>query len=259
MRDYLRRSVQATLHELFPQDDAETALAWWIATEGRPPVAVVGAGFTRNAVDRTTGKLVAPGLVPLWQEVLRHLGDDLRASPDGIDALSFAELHQEGLGSRRHLDALLRLLPDERLELGAAHKAPVVATWREAARERTLKLRKLTFEDVRGAERRRAFQSMSMRFSDAPYLVWRSFRDVEELHAHPIVQRDQLLPLLDHGLGDVAQEVKYRLAFDVDAFSEWSQQSIEDTVGDGRVAYDERTAAVVTVSWRTPGTLPGMT
>ncbi len=73
-----------------------------------------------------------------------------------------------------------------RTEMIEAEEHPAVATWREAARERTLKLRKLTFEDARGAERRRAFQSMSMRFSDAPYLVWRSFRDVEELHAHPL-------------------------------------------------------------------------
>jgi|CZKU01.1.fsa_nt_gi hypothetical protein len=74
MRAYLQRSIEKALRELFPADDAETALSWWIASEGRSPVVVVGAGFTRNARDRMTGRRVASVHVPLWADVLQRLG-----------------------------------------------------------------------------------------------------------------------------------------------------------------------------------------
>lgn len=123
MREYIRKAVRVRLLQLFPPADAETALSWWIAKEGRPPVVIVGAGFTRNAVDRATGKRIASSFVPLWWDILRRFGEDLRVDPFGIDALTIAELHEEGLGRRRHIDLLMEMLPDERLDPGDAHRA----------------------------------------------------------------------------------------------------------------------------------------
>jgi len=123
MRAYLQRSIEAALRKLFPADDAETALSWWIASEGRSPVVIVGAGFTRNARDRSTGHRVSSAHVPLWADVLRRFGEDLGSSLEGIDALTIAELHAEALGFRRHVDLLLEMLPDDRLAPGLAHEA----------------------------------------------------------------------------------------------------------------------------------------
>jgi hypothetical protein len=123
MRAYLQRSIEAALRQLFPADDAETALSWWIASEGRSPVVVVGAGFTRNAVDRVSGRRIAPAHVPLWGDVLRRFEADLGGPLEGVDALTIAELHAQALGPRRHVDLLLEMLPDDRLLSGPAHEA----------------------------------------------------------------------------------------------------------------------------------------
>jgi hypothetical protein len=123
MRAYLQRSIETALRQLFPADDAETALSWWIASEGRSPVVVVGAGFTRNARDRLTGRRISSAHVPLWADVLQRFEADLGGKLEGIDALTIAELHAEALGTRRHVDLLLEMLPDDRLDLGAAHEA----------------------------------------------------------------------------------------------------------------------------------------
>jgi hypothetical protein len=126
-----------------------------------------------------------------------------------------------------------------------AERHPKVVEWQEIAQERLLNLRKLTVEDLRKAALQRAFQGLSMRFTSVPHLAWRSLRDLEDLNAHPLHQRDYLLPLLDHGFGDVVEETGYRLTFDVDGFAEWSRNAIENGASDDRPTYDQRTEALV--------------
>lgn len=124
MKPYIRHGMAAQVHTLFPEADAETVLSWWIANEGRRPVIVVGAGFTRNAVYKTSSKQVESVDAPLWKDVSRAFAEDLRIQDAaGIDPLALAEMHRDGMGDRRFCDLLRDLLPDEKLAPGDAHRA----------------------------------------------------------------------------------------------------------------------------------------
>lgn len=121
---YIREILAHEVRKLFDGPDAETVLSWWIANEGRRPVVVVGAGFTRNAVQKGTSEPVKPENVPLWAELSKAFAEDLRiADTGGIDPLTLAELHRDGVGERRFFDLLRGLLRDDDLEPGAAHRA----------------------------------------------------------------------------------------------------------------------------------------
>ncbi|WP_437691866.1 SIR2 family protein [Sorangium sp. So ce176] len=124
MRAYIKEIVAKQVSKLFYEPDAETVLSWWIANEGRRPVVVVGAGFTRNAVVTATGMAVASEHVPLWADISRRFAEDLRIEDaSGIDALALAELHRDGLGDRRFYDLLRDMLKDDELSPGKAHEA----------------------------------------------------------------------------------------------------------------------------------------
>ncbi|WP_437736119.1 SIR2 family protein [Sorangium sp. So ce1335] len=124
MRAYIKEIVAKQVSKLFHEPDAETVLSWWIANEGRRPVVVVGAGFTRNAVVTATGMPVTSEHVPLWADISRRFAEDLRIEDaSGIDALTLAELHRDGLGDRRFYDLLRDMLKDDELSPGRAHEA----------------------------------------------------------------------------------------------------------------------------------------
>lgn len=124
MRAYIRAIVERQIKTLFEGADVETVLSWWIANEGRRPVVVVGAGFSRNAQNKKTKEPARAADVPLWGEVARAFADDLRIQdPIGIDPLTLAELHRDGVGERRFVDMLRELLPDDDLAPSDAHKA----------------------------------------------------------------------------------------------------------------------------------------
>jgi len=124
VKAYIRETVEKQIKTLFEGPDAETVLSWWVANEGRKPVVVVGAGFSRNALHKKTKELARAADVPLWREVARAFADDLRIqNPIGIDPLTLAELHRDGVGERQFIDMLRELLPDDDLVPGDAHKA----------------------------------------------------------------------------------------------------------------------------------------
>jgi len=124
VRAYIREIVAKQVAELFHEDDAKTVLSWWIANEGRRPVVVVGAGFTRNALVKATGEAPTSEHVALWSDVSRQLAGDLRiADASGIDALTLADLHRDGLGNLRFCEVLRDTLKDDELAPGPAHEA----------------------------------------------------------------------------------------------------------------------------------------
>lgn len=123
MKQYYRDLVEERLKKIFDEQDVQTVLTWLISNDGRLPVVVVGAGFSLNAINRRTGAPVTREEVPLWTDVLRRFSHDLRFDQGGYDALTFAELYREEMGTARFNGTLLSMLRDEELAPGEAHKA----------------------------------------------------------------------------------------------------------------------------------------
>ena len=76
MRNYRRLVLEKAFQGLFATDeDRDIAIDWHIANDGRRPVVLVGAGFSRNAKRRDGGG--AATSLPDWNGVLDRLRADL--------------------------------------------------------------------------------------------------------------------------------------------------------------------------------------
>lgn len=123
MKSFRKTQLKQRLGDHFTEESVETIVAWLRANHGRLPVVVVGAGFTRNALDKRTGKIVEPDIVPLWSHVIRRLEDHLNVKNGEYDFLSLAEYYVVGLGESAFFNTLLNLMPDDNLIPGPAHDA----------------------------------------------------------------------------------------------------------------------------------------
>jgi hypothetical protein len=123
MREYRRRLIEKALEGLFSDERNKHAVVdWWAASNGRRPVILVGAGFTQNAVWTSTKKPVADG-VALWKELRSRLESDLRIGSGKYDVLTLADLYSCRFGEGHLQEVFLRMVPDEKLEPGDAHRA----------------------------------------------------------------------------------------------------------------------------------------
>lgn len=123
MKDFRKDQLRQYLKADFNARSIETILGWFIANEGRSPVIVVGAGFTRNAIDIRTGEPVSQCVVPLWSHLIAQLESDLAISRGAYEPLTLAELYADELGPNALHNTLLGMVPDEHLQPGPAHAA----------------------------------------------------------------------------------------------------------------------------------------
>jgi SIR2-like domain len=121
MKQYYQHLAAERLRAIFDEQDARTVLTWLISNDGRPPVVVVGAGFSLNAINKRTGAPVTRKEVPLWIDVLKRFAADLRLDQGGYDALTFAELHYEEMERATFNSTLLEMTRDDDLAPGDAH------------------------------------------------------------------------------------------------------------------------------------------
>ncbi len=123
MKRYYRDFISNHLGGIFEKQDAENVLSWFISNHGQRPVVVVGSGFSRNGVFTGTASRTGRNSIPLWNDIVRKLESDLRVSQGRYDALTLAELHHEEMGPSGFSRTLTKLVPDEDLQVGEAHKS----------------------------------------------------------------------------------------------------------------------------------------
>lgn len=107
----------------FDDENAERVTSWLVSAEGRAPVVLVGAGFSRNAIDLATAKQVNPSQVPLWADLVRLLSGDLGVGPDRYDAPTLFEMYEEVFGEAKLRDVLRNSIRDGALAPGDPHNA----------------------------------------------------------------------------------------------------------------------------------------
>lgn len=122
MDEHIRALRMRLLSTHFDEANRERVTEWLVANENRRAVVLVGAGFSRNAVDRRSGGFASRS-VPLWPELVAQLAIELGVARTQYDPLTMAEMYSESLGPGRLRDTLLAALPDEHLEPGPAHAA----------------------------------------------------------------------------------------------------------------------------------------
>lgn len=120
MKSYRLDQLRQIVERHFDERSVQTVIGWFKANEGRRPVVVVGAGFTRNAIDTRTGKPARP---PLWSDVLDPLAADLGVDRRSYDAPTLAELYYEEFGGNALHNRLLHLVEDKYFGPGTAHRA----------------------------------------------------------------------------------------------------------------------------------------
>lgn len=123
MKDSLIKLRKEWLSEYFDGYSLEAVIDWLVASEDQKPVVFVGAGFSLNAIDRSTGCTATTAKVPLWHHVGAELARDLRLRPNDFDVPTLCDLYCEALGRGRLEDRLRGLLKDDDLECGPAHFA----------------------------------------------------------------------------------------------------------------------------------------
>ena len=124
MRQWYQEFLRQELRNIFDESDAETVLTWLISNEGRKPVVVVGAGFSRNALNRRTNKPVTCNEIPLWGDLLDQFRQDLSlGSSTTYDALTLAELRYDEMMPASFYSTLLEMVNNDDLKPGEAHEA----------------------------------------------------------------------------------------------------------------------------------------
>lgn len=107
----------------FDEENAERVVTWLVAAENRRPVVLIGAGFTRNALDQNTDRPTTQNQAPLWHDVAQRLASDLGIGAFQYDAPTLSEMYQEAFGDAALRDKLRSILDDSSLEPGPAHKS----------------------------------------------------------------------------------------------------------------------------------------
>lgn len=109
------------LEEHFDGANRQRVVEWLVASEGRRPVVLVGAGFSRNARHRLRNDHARPSETPLWADVNSRLAGDLGVPATNYDPLTLAEMYCESFGEPALRDTLTNIFPNEELEPGIAH------------------------------------------------------------------------------------------------------------------------------------------
>ena len=113
----------AQLADDFDATNAKLIVEWLIAAEGRKPVVLVGAGFTRNAIHKHRGDYVRQTEAPLWSDVAKAMATHLQVDASQYDAPTMAEMYVASFGDAELRDLLRSMLPDDHLSPGRAHLA----------------------------------------------------------------------------------------------------------------------------------------
>ena len=114
--------LEKAFQGLFATDeDRDIAIDWHIANDGRRPVVLVGAGFSRNAKRRDGGG--AATSLPDWNGVLDRLRADLPTDCKENDPLTLPELYAAHMEEGPLHQALLDLVPDNDVVPDRAHDA----------------------------------------------------------------------------------------------------------------------------------------
>ncbi|UQA62793.1 SIR2 family protein [Polyangium aurulentum] len=103
-----------------------------------------------------------------------------------------------------------------------------VVRWKDEANRRVSLLREKTVKDLRKAARETKYEIRGTSFSKTPHFAWRIFRDLEDRCALPGIQEQYLLPLLEHGFGDPAEELRLRLRFGIDKTKKWLAELLDE-------------------------------
>ncbi|MGH1347536.1 MAG: SIR2 family NAD-dependent protein deacylase [Nannocystales bacterium] len=103
-----------TLETLFHAEDASTVNRWFQSLLPKPPVVLVGAGFSLNA--RGGGSL------PLWKDVGRTLAEIAGVGPEDHDVLTLADYAWTD-NTNACVRKLRDSLPDDEISPGRAHQA----------------------------------------------------------------------------------------------------------------------------------------
>src|SRR5690606_10375378 len=124
MKRYLHTLYKKALSEIFDPPHLEVVVGWLVAINHTPPVVVVGAGFTRNALRRAHHEPVYAAQIPLLGEVLHALAVDIGVQNySAYDAPTLAQLHWDQQRPAAFVNRLRGFLHDDELAPGAVHKA----------------------------------------------------------------------------------------------------------------------------------------
>lgn len=123
IRELRREELLVEHGGYFDADNAERCAKWLVASEGRKPVLLIGAGYSLNATDVETGSYASRAQAPLWSDVVSRLAVDVDLRKEDYDAPTLFELYGEALGEAKLRDALRACFADSALRPGPAHEA----------------------------------------------------------------------------------------------------------------------------------------
>jgi hypothetical protein len=172
----------------------------------------------------------------VWRHGQQHglagLIDDLRSEPATADPTG-------DLGKAR--DAC-------RQRIKALSETETVRSWLDRTKSRIRGTLEHALDQRRSQERHRAHGGSGASFSKVPHMAWRSFRDLEAIHAPPGLQADYVAPLLWEGGFSTGEELEYRMRFDAKNTEKWLDDVLDAPLATLR-AQAERDAAVVEAFW----------
>ncbi len=172
----------------------------------------------------------------VWRQGQQHglaeLLDDLRSEPATSDPKG--NLRQARDACRQRIKAL--------------SYTETVRSWLDRTKTRIRGTLERALDQRRSKERHRARGGSGVSFSSVPHMAWRSFRDLEAIHAPPGLQADYLAPLFWEGGFSTGDELEYRMRFDGKRTAEWLDEILDAPLGT-LPAQAERDAAVVEAFW----------
>jgi hypothetical protein len=242
-------------------DEAGSKIIRGLAAAAIPPV-VVDATDDSARTDTPEAQgftAMLDGDFRTAQERYRQAADRARAASLEFEEWAWRQGQQHGLTS---------LIDDWRSEPGIADPTGDLRKERDACRERIKALSETetvrswldrTKTRIRGTLERalnqrrsqetyRARGGSGVSFSNVPHMAWRSFRDLEAIHAPPGLQAEYLAPLLWEGGFARGDELEYRMQFDGKNTENWLDDVL-DAPSATPQAQAERDAAVVEAFW----------
>lgn len=137
LRDYLEGRLLDALKTAGVDDaSASKVVSWCRIARTRAPVAMVGAGFSRNARPVSQWRELAPErhdppAAGQWKDLQKEWAAGLHGtSEENADPLWLAELYEQQHSHQALLQTLRYAIPEALLELGPAHRALTKLPWR---------------------------------------------------------------------------------------------------------------------------------
>jgi len=103
----------------------------------------------------------------------------------------------------------------------------MVQSWLKRARNRIRRVQEYALERRETRAQFRATGGTGFSSSNSMHMAWRSFHDLEMIHAPPTLQDDYLVPLLLESGFSPDVELGYRMVFDVKGTKEWLTRTID--------------------------------